>query len=296
MSTKAIRAGRRHRGTGTTPAAPFLATSLACLAGLIATYWFYVSTGTGQFIDESALVEATVARGIIGAQTSQLLDLLPVTSAVIAALVVLFVTLARKRWKAAGIALGAMAAANLSVQLIKIWLPDRPNVGVTTLALNSLPSGHSALAASAAAAVFLVVSPRWRPAAAFMGGTYAILAGVSTLINQWHRPSDVLAAFFIVAFFTALAALAVLRTGPSWNVWLGAGQHWASSRWWPAAATLMALLTGGAMLLILRQVVGHSATSTTSFFLAGVGQIVVVGYALTVAGTLLLTDQVRRRS
>lgn len=279
-----------------TPAAPFLATALACLAGLVATYWFFVKSTLGQFVDESALVEAAVARRIIGVPTAQVLDLLPVTSVVIAAIVVLFVTLARRRWKAAGIALAAMAAANLSTQLIKSGLPDRPDLGVTTLALNSLPSGHSTLAASAAAAVFLVVSPRWRPAAAFVGGSYAILAGVSTLINQWHRPADVLAAFFVVGFWTALAALGVLRTGPAWNVWLGSGEHWASSRWWPVIGTLTAVLSGGAMALILLPVLGRSAASTVSFFLAGVGQIVIVGYFLTVAFTLFLTAQVRRRS
>jgi len=276
-------------------AAPFVVAALMCLAGLVATYGFFVKSTTGQYIDESALVEAAVARRIIGVPTSQLLDYLPVTSVVIAAVVVLFVTLARRRWKAAGIALVAMGAANLSTQLIKVWLPNRPDVGVTTLALNSLPSGHSTLAASAAAAVFLVVSPRWRPAAAFVGGSYAIIAGVSTLINQWHRPADVLAAFFVVSVWTLAAAVLVLRSGTKWNVWLGSGQHWASSLWWSAAAGALALLAALATGLILRSVVPDPAASTTSFFLAGVGQIVCVGYGLALAATLFLTFQVRRR-
>ncbi|MGO2542126.1 MAG: phosphatase PAP2 family protein [Specibacter sp.] len=284
---------RRHAAAR--PAAwPFVLAALISLAGMAASFKFFIKTTTGQYMDESALVEAAVVGERIGTQVAQVLDLLPATSLVIAVLVILFVTLARRRWKAAGFALVAMAAANLSTQLIKAGLPDRPDLGVNTLALNSLPSGHSTLAASAAAAVFLVVSPRWRPAAAFVGGSYAVIAGISTLINQWHRPSDVLAAFFVVAFWTALAALVVMRTGPGWNVWLGADKHWASSRWWPALAALLALLAGAAAFLILRSVSG--ATSTTSYFLLGVGQIMVVGYGLTVAGTLLLTLPVRRRS
>lgn len=268
---------------------------MACVAGLVATYTFFIKSTRGQFIDESALVQAAVARRIIGAQTSQLLDFLPVTSVVIAVVVVLFVTLARRRWKAAGIALAAMAAANLSTQLIKASLPDRPDVGIATLALNSLPSGHSTLAASAAAAVFLVVSPRWRPAAAFVGGSYAILAGVSTLINQWHRPADVLAAFFVVSFWALAAALLILRTGPGWNVWLGSGGHWASRRGWVGTAAVIAVLAAAATLLILRAEVGHNQTSTTGYFLAGVCQIVVAGYGVTAAGTLFMTRQVRLR-
>ncbi len=289
------RSANHGRTASRVAAWPFLFAAVISLAGLVLSYRFFISTTTGQFIDESALVEAEGARQRIGVQTAQVLDALPVTSLVIAALVVLFVTLARRRWKAAGIAIAAMAAANLSTQLVKAWLPDRPDVGVNTLALNSLPSGHSTLAASAAAAVFLVVSPRWRPAAALLGGSYAVAAGISTLINQWHRPSDVVAAFFVVAFWTSLAALPVMRTGSSWNVWLGSSAHWASARGWTILTALMAVLAGLATALILRLVWGSGADSTISYFLIGVGQIVVAGYGLTLAGTLLLTLPVRRR-
>lgn len=297
MNTHAAphRSGRPGHIAARVAAWPFLFAAIISLAGLLLSYRFFVKTTTGQFMDESALVEAAVARQRIGAQTAQALDVLPLTSVVIAAVVVLFVTLARRRWKEAGFALLAMAAANLSTQLIKAGLPDRPNLGVNTLALNSLPSGHSTLAASAAAAVFLVVSPRWRPAAAFVGGGYAVAAGVSTLINQWHRPSDVLAAFFIVAFWTALAALVVMRTGSSWNVWLGSSLHWASRRWWTALTLLLAVLPALLLAYMMTSVPMPNLDSTISYFLMGVGQIMVVGYGLTCAGTLLLTLAVRRR-
>lgn len=300
MNTHAAshRPSRPGRTAARIAAWPFFTGALISLAGLLVSYSFFIDTTTGQYIDESALVEAAVARQRIGVQAAQVLDFLPVTSLVIATLVVLFVTLARRRWKAAGIAIAAMAAANLSTQLIKFGLPDRPDVGVNTLALNSLPSGHSTLAASAAAAVFLVVSPRWRPVTALLGGSYAIIAGISTLINQWHRPADVVAAFFVVAFWTSLAALVVMRTGPAWNVWLGSHKHWSSARGWTVAAMLLSLLAGAAAVLIFRALSGAGSPgseSTVSYFLIGVGQIVAVGYALTVAGTLLLTLPVRRR-
>jgi hypothetical protein len=298
MSTKAPRSRRGStlpRGRPI-PAAPFLTGALVSVAGVVATYLFFVNSTTGQFLDESALVQAKVAQRFIGLPAAGVLDLLPATSVVIASLVVLFVTLARRRWKAAGIAPVAMAAAHLSTQLIKFGLPDRPFVGVQTLSLNSLPSGHSTLAASAAAAVFLVASPRWRPAAAFVGGSYAVVAGIATLINQWHRPADVVAAFFVVSFWTCVAALPILRTGRSWNVWLGSGRHWASRRWWTGLAALAAVLAAVSTALVLRAVSSHAHDSVISFFLAGVGLIVVSGYGLTVLGTLLLTREARRRS
>ncbi|MCQ9165102.1 MULTISPECIES: phosphatase PAP2 family protein [unclassified Arthrobacter] len=276
--------------------APFIAGALVSLAGLVACYKFFVDSTVGQFMDESALVQAKVAQRFIGLPAAGVLDLLPATSVVIAVVVVLFVTLARRRWKASGVAVLAMAAANLSTQLIKIGLPDRPFVGVQTLTLNSLPSGHSTLAASAAAAVFLVVSPRWRPSVAFVGGSYAVVAGVATLINQWHRPADVIAAFFVVAFWTCLAALPILRTGSAWNVWPGPGHHWASRRWWTGLSAVVAVAAAASTALVLRAVSTHPHDSVISFFLAGVGLIVVAGYSLTVLGTFLLTLQVRRRS
>ncbi|WP_427015471.1 phosphatase PAP2 family protein [Pseudarthrobacter sp. P1] len=295
MSTKspALRPTRRR-------AAPhlvlFVLAAAVCVLGLVATYWFYVRTTTGQYIDESALDEAVRVQSVVGDPVSRFLDALPVTSVVIAAVVVLFVTLARRRWKAAGISLAAMLAANLSTQLVKYLLPDRPERGVVTLDLNSLPSGHSTLAASAAAAVFLVVSPRWRPAAAFLGGTYAIVSGVSTLVNLWHRPSDVVAAFLVVSLWTALAAPLVMRTGSSWNVWRGYRGHWASSLWWPVLGLLAGAGSAAAVLLAVGPLLWGSGAplGASGYFFAGVGLIVACGYLLTVAGMLLLGAQARR--
>ncbi len=294
-------APRKNRQHALPPAAPhpgyFLLAAVATLLGGAGTYLFYVRTTTGQYIDESALDEAARVQAKIGTPSATFLDALPTISVVIAAVVVIFVTLARRRWLSAGIAVTAMAAANLSTQLIKSSLPDRPDRGVVTLDLNSLPSGHSTLAASSAAAVFLVVSPRWRPAVAFFGGSYAVFAGVATLINQWHRPADVITAFLVVAFWTVLAGLAIMRTGSSWNVWDGYGEHRAASRIWPLLAVLAGVLAAVLAVLVLRELTpaGGSGVSTTSYFWAGVALIVISGYLLTVAGTLLFGLEARRK-
>ncbi|MCY0903954.1 phosphatase PAP2 family protein [Arthrobacter sp. H14-L1] len=274
----------------------WLAAAISVMA-TIATYLFYVRTTTGQYIDESALNEAARAQAWIGTPIASFLDALPVTSVVIAAVVVLFVTLARRRWLSAGIAVAAMIAANLCTQLIKSSLPDRPDRGVLTLGLNSLPSGHSTLAASSAAAVFLVVSPRWRPVVAFFGGSYAVFAGIATLINQWHRPADVITAFLVVACWTALAGLAVMRAGSSWNVWDGYGEHWAASRLWPFLSVLVGMLAAALAVVVLRGITppGGSRVSTTDYFWTGVALIVATGYLLTVAGTLLFGMEAPRR-
>ncbi|MFJ5954550.1 phosphatase PAP2 family protein [Paenarthrobacter sp. NPDC092416] len=284
----------RNAGIGT--GFLFFAATIASIIGLAATYYFFVRTTTGQFIDESALVEATEMNGSATRASTEFLDMLPVLSLAIATIMVVFVTVARRRWTAAGIAIAACVAANLATQLLKFIIPDRPDRGVQTLELNSLPSGHTTLAASAAAAVFLMVSPRWRPLAGFLGSTFAVATGVSTVINQWHRPADVIAAFLVVGAVMLPAGWLILRTGNSWNVWRGYGEHWAASRLW-VSLTVIALLIGAAVagFTLLKVLPGLSQDSTTDYFRAGAALIVIAGYLSALGGTWLFGIAARRR-
>jgi len=88
----------------------------------------------------------------------------------------------------------------------------RPDLGVEASYGNTLPSGHTTAAASVSAALLLVVPPRIRPWAAVLGAGYTTATGVSTLIGQWHRPSDVVAAVLVVLAWTAIACALVALT------------------------------------------------------------------------------------
>ncbi|WP_144671358.1 phosphatase PAP2 family protein [Arthrobacter sp. U41] len=284
-------AGRQGRGTGFL----FLLATLVSIAALAATYYFFVRTTTGQFIDESALVEAVEIHGTAGKAANKLLDSLPALSLLLATVVVLFVTVVKRRWAAAGIAVAACVGANVATQILKDLVPVRPYRGIETLELNSLPSGHTTLAASAAAAVFLMVSPRWRPLAGFLGGSFAVATGLSTLINQWHRPADVVAAFLVVAVFMLPAGWLIIRTGPRWNVWDGYGRHWASSRLWQAMPLLAGVLAVAVAAFALQGATAGQG-STTHYFWAGTSLIVLAGYFATVAGVWLFGHAARRRN
>jgi len=270
---------------------------LACVVGLIATYYYFVQTTTGQFIDESALVEAVDIHGPAGKAATQFLDWLPTISLVVAAVVVLFVTVIRRRWTAAGIAVAACIGANVATQVLKDVLPTRPDKGVVTLELNSLPSGHTTLAASAAAAVFLMASPRWRPMAGFVGGTFAIASGVSTLINQWHRPADVVAAFLLVGAFMIPAGWLIVRYCGAWNVWDGFGRHVGSAKIWLTLPVLIGLVSAAVAVYSLAKIAPGTAQagSTTNYFWAGISLIVIAGYLATVATTSLFAYAAGRR-
>lgn len=274
----------------------FAFATLACIVGLIATYYYFVQTTTGQFIDESALVEAVDVHGPAGKAATEFLDWLPTISLVVAAVVVLFVTVIRRRWTAAGIAVAACIGANVATQVLKDVLPVRPDKGVVTLELNSLPSGHTTLAASAAAAVFLMASPRWRPMAGFVGGTFAIASGVSTLINQWHRPADVVAAFVLVGAFMIPAGWLILRHGGSWNVWDGYGRHLGSAKIWLTLPVVIGLASAVVAVISLAGIaLGPGRAGGTSYFWAGIALIVIAGYLATVATTALFAYAARRR-
>ncbi len=279
----------------------FVFGALVCFAAMGYTYWAFVRTTTGQFADESAWREADIATPDSDLPLLQFLDSLPLFSVFIAAAVILFVTLGRRRWVAAAIALGTIAGANLTTQVLKNLLLDRPDRGVQTLDFNSLPSGHTTLAASAAAAIFLVVTPRWRPLAAAAGGTYSVLAGAATFLNLWHRPADVVAAFLVVGAWTLLGGLLIMRTGNPWNVWEGFGEHWAASRLWLMLCWIPGLL-GLALslgLYVYVQLIGPAPVPGTAsvplFFWSGLALIVGVGFTLSAVTCWLFSAQARLR-
>lgn len=278
----------------------FVLAAVACAAVLGWTYWAFVRTTTGQFADESAWREAGVAAPGTQLPFLRFLDTLPTISVVVAAAAILFVAVVRRRYAAAVTAVAVILTSNLTTQILKNAVFDRPDRGVATLDFNSLPSGHTTLAASAAAAVFIIVTPRWRPFAAAAGGGYCVLAGAATFINLWHRPADVVAALLVVGAWTLIGGLIVMRTGDQWNDWRGFGAHWTSSRAWLAVCWVLGLggLVVSAMLYLSVQAIGPTPDPGTAsvplFFWWGLTWIVGVGFTLAAAAGWLFAAQARR--
>lgn len=282
-----------RRQAGHNPAL-FLFAALLAAAGAAVTYFGFVRTTTGQLADESAWREAELVAPGTRLPALRFLDSLPLASVFIALAIIIAVSLYRRRFSPAVVAVATMAGANLATQLLKNLLLDRPDRGVITLAFNSLPSGHTTMAASAMAAVFLVSSPRWRPAAAALGGTYAVLAGSATFFNLWHRPADVVAAFFVVSACTLVGGLVMMRTNRDWNT-LPAGSRGAGGRLWTgltAAAGLLALALSAALYAYARWGGGVAGLDDRPlYFWCGLSLIVGVGYVLSALGSWLFTQQ-----
>lgn len=100
-----------------------------------------------------------------------------------------------------------IAGANITTQVLKHTILVRPDFGLGTL--NSLPSGHTTVVASAVGAALLVAPGGVRPLVAAAGGFATTLTGASTIVAGWHRPADVVAALAVSLVWTGAAALII---------------------------------------------------------------------------------------
>lgn len=114
------------------------------------------------------------------------------------------------------LALGAgvvMLGANLTTQWLKRTLPPPELTAHPWADHGSLPSGHATVAMSLAVVAVMVAPQALRPAATLAGALYASGVAVAVIALDWHRPSDSLAAAFVVAGWCG-AAGALLTLWP----------------------------------------------------------------------------------
>lgn len=168
----------------------------------MALIWYlFVFTETGQLMEHAALVGSRIGSRFVSTQARTLLHVVSLPAAVALVLLILVVGLWRGSRRRGVWAAAAVVATNASAQVLKYWALARPDYGLSQRSDggNTLPSGHTALAASAAVALILVAGPRWRSLSAWVGALFTAAMGYSTLVNQWHRPGDVIAAILLAA-------------------------------------------------------------------------------------------------
>ncbi|MFH5824950.1 phosphatase PAP2 family protein [Georgenia sp. AZ-5] len=189
--------------------------ALAALAGagVLAVWWFFVTTVPGQHVDEVAYIGSRIGRGRVAEYTQAILDVVSVPFLLLVIVVTTVVAALRRRWRQA-LGVGAMVGAmNVTTQLLKYQVLTRPDLGVTQgYQENTLPSGHTTVAGSVAAAMLLVAPSSSRWLVALLGAAYTGATGLATMADGWHRASDVVAAVLVVA---AWALLAQAVAGPT---------------------------------------------------------------------------------
>lgn len=190
--------------------------AVVCLALVAVLYVIAVHTSQGQRIDDAAVDGRTLRPSVLQA-TDRVLNTISVASLALGGLAVMLVALVRERLHLALAAGVVIVGANVTTQILKTGILDRPDlVGPTDPigVMNSFPSGHSTVAMSLAVALVLVVPTAARVLAAGWGIVYATLVGAGTVTAGWHRPSDVVAAYLIVMAWAGISvAVLISREG-----------------------------------------------------------------------------------
>ncbi len=181
--------------------------ALSCLAATLGLWGLFVFTHTGQTLDAMALEGSEIGSHYVSAHARTLLSVVSMPAAVVLVVTILVIGLLRRSHRRAVWAVVAVAGANLTTQILKYQFLWRPDFNITERwdNANTLPSGHTTMAASAAVALILLSGRRWRALSAWVGALLTIAMGYSTLVCHWHRPSDVLAGILVPVAWGSLA-------------------------------------------------------------------------------------------
>lgn len=200
----------RARATAARAAGPAAAIAVAVVSAtvLVLTYGLLVLTSTGQRLDEAALTHLA-ASTTPRATLSDVLREVTAGSIVLVLAACVAVALARRQWAAAIGAVALVAGANITTQVLKHVVLERPNLGYEST--NTLPSGHTTVVTSLALAALLVAPRAWRFVVSLAAATALAVTGVGTVVANWHRPSDVIAAFAVSLCWAALVLAALTR-------------------------------------------------------------------------------------
>lgn len=188
---------------------------IAGLAGTWLSWRYFVDTALGQLLDNTAYRGSSIGRSTLWEAAEPVLDLIDLPFVVVVLAAAATIAVLRRRWLLAVQVAVLVGGANITTQLLKHGVFDRPTLtDAVGSAGNSLPSGHTTVAASVAAALVLVVPRRARALVAVFAAGYAALTGVSTMIGGWHRPSDVIAAFAVVVAWAGLTTIITAMSSP----------------------------------------------------------------------------------
>lgn len=211
MPSPALRAPARRTGL-------WIVAVLVCGALFLGVYEYFVRTESGQFLDNVMRLTADHFEHPLPPLNPENRWIAVIIVAPAAAIFT-GIVLAGQKFVAGLIALGTVLAANISTQVLKYGILDRPDLvgNPSYWTNNSLPSGHATIAASVAVAVFLVASPRARPALGVLGALWGGGWGTYLFIEAWHRPSDMIAAYLVVAAWGLVGGWLIFRATPKEN-------------------------------------------------------------------------------
>ncbi len=178
---------------------------------VIVIYLIAVRTHLGQRVDGVAFNRRSVVSEATTRRTDRLLGTVSVASLFVLGSAIVLLALARRRVLLA-VAVGvAMSAAVLTTEILKLQVLTRPNFSdVAGVLTNSYPSGHATIAMVLSLGIVMVAPLSMRRLAVVVAALVSAAFGTAVLASGWHRPSDVIGAYFVaLAWFSATSALVV---------------------------------------------------------------------------------------
>lgn len=165
--------------------------------GLVALIRVTLHTTVGQALDQLVLETVRIAAHRVGPLIALLKRSVSYLSVAVACALVMLIAAARRRY-ALAIRVGVLIiGANITTQLLKTWILDRPYRGIGLDLANSFPSGHSTVVLSVAFGLIMVTSQRLRSVVEVGVAVATSLALIAILVSGWHRPSDAIGATLI---------------------------------------------------------------------------------------------------
>ncbi|MBL0887195.1 phosphatase PAP2 family protein [Myceligenerans sp. I2] len=270
------------------------AVTLISVLGVWAVWRVMVVTGLGQQTEEAALDGAGRFQGAFAPLADPVLRLGELRWLVAGSLVAVAVALARRRPLVAVQVAVLIAGANVTTQVVKADVLYRPDhlVGWNS-GVNTLPSGHTTVAASVWAGLLLAVPRGWRPVVALGGAAATSAMGVATIVDRWHRPSDVVAALLVVLAWAALICALTPRSAADQPTEAGGGFTVTVA----VLLGVVALVTGVVAVPAIATVAGFGPLPTSGMMTAYAGAVLaVISASLGTTAVLLVVRQATARS
>jgi membrane-associated phospholipid phosphatase len=246
---------------------------VAAAAGAVAVLTIVAAvalhTGAGQRLDQRSMDTVVASRetkiAVLGG-----LGYVSIGAMIAVAVACVLLAVAQGRIRLVAGAAVTIIGANVTTQLLKHVVLDRTTFDV--VAVNSLPSGHATVVASAVGAL-LIAAPRPARLLLVVPGSFAVmLTGASLIVAGWHRPADVIAALAVCLAWTAVGAV------------VAGGAHRGA-----AGVALGSLVGSGGALLLLIAIGVRPAYGWSGF---GEAALVLGVMAVATAFTVTLMERV----
>jgi membrane-associated phospholipid phosphatase len=193
-----------------------LAASAAGFAlAFVAAYLLFVRTEAGRGVENGVVRSAQSAGTTVDwAAPLRETDLVVVLGGVAVLLVV--ISLVRRRPAPGVPALVLLAAPLVVAQLLKLYVLERPSTGdrLGVASHNSFPSGHVSAAMAVLVALAIVLPRRYRSTALVAGGAGVAWVSAAAVALGWHRLSDTVGGCLLVAAVTCAGAAVVSARRP----------------------------------------------------------------------------------